>query len=284
MKLGLRILFVIPLLLLVILCIYPLFLRSGPSIRFDTNHCRLVRESSSEVVIECSKSVLYTSDGLYIQLLPERDGPNSVRLELAYSFNYNDEAILLTVFRSDNPRIEVALSPNRDYAGKYVIGWTLNLVVYEYVNGDFVFGDAKSIELKGDYPSSGWVIRLSQNQYVVNLQLYPITGSPPQEPQRPSWAPANDWFKTFNDLLNAVGQGLQAGVSIFISALSFLLNILQYLPLIIPLHIIAAFIDSPERGVSAINFYVSLGRRLIDLVVKIVHAIISLLDAVTPFT
>lgn len=280
-----RILLIIPVLLLVILCIYPLFLRSGPSIKFDTKHCRLVREGSDQIVIECSPGVLYTSDGLYLGVLPERGGFNSVRFELAYSFNYNGVAILVTVFRSDTPRVEVVLPPNREYAGKYVVGWTLNLVAHEYdaVHDKFVYGDARSISLGGDYPQTGWVVMLSQNQYIVYVQLYPVTGTPPQQ-QKQSWGPANDWFKTFNDLLSAAGQGLSAGVSIFISAMSFLLNILQYLPLIIPLHIIAAFIDSPERGVSAINFYVSLGRKLIDLVVKIVHAIISLLDAVTPFT
>lgn len=279
------ILLIIPVLLLVILCVYSVFLRSGPSIKFDVDHCRLVRESSSEVVIECSKSVLYTSDGLYLGLLPERDGPNSVRLELAYSFNYNDEAILLTIFRSDNPRIEVAL-PLRDYGGRYVVGWTLNVVAHEYdaAQDRFVYGDTRSITLEGDYPQTGWVVMLSQNQYVTYVQLYPKTGTPPQQQQKPSWGPANDWFKTFNDLLNAIGQGLSAGVSIFTSALSFLLSILQYLPLIIPLHIISAFIDSPTKGVEVINFYLSMGRKLIDLVVKIVHAIISLLDAVTPFT
>lgn len=276
-----KILLVIPVLLLVILCIYPVFLRSNSTVKFDTNYCRLVSESSSQVVIECSPSVLYTSDGLFLQALPGEF--NSVRFELVYSFNYNDVGILVTVFRSDKPRAEIVLPPHREYAGKYVAGWTLNLVVYEFFNGKFVYGDAKSITFQGDYPPSGWVVPLTQNQYIVNVQLFPVAGTPPQQ-QKPSWGPANDWFSTFNDLLNSVGKGLQAGVSIFVSALSFLLSILQYLPLIMGLHIVTAFIDSPERGVSAINFYLSLGRKLIDVVVQIVHVIVSLLDAVTPFT
>lgn len=278
-KLGI-LLFILVVLLFVLL--YPL--RSGPQIRFDADHCRLVREKDSQVVVECRLDVLYTRSGLYVSLSPDF-GFNSVRFELTHSIYYNDAAILVTLFRDDNnPRIEVVLPTGRDYGGKYVTAWNLNIGLYEYVNGTWVYGDSKSLTLS-DYPPGGWVITLSPNQYITLVELWASTGIPPQQQQqKPSWGPANDWFRLLNDVLNAVGQGFQAGVSIFVSSLSFLLSILQYLPIIIPLHIVTAFIDSPERGVSAINFYVSLGRKLIDLVVKIAHAIVSLLDAITPFT
>lgn len=273
--------------LLLLVLLFPIFsVRSSSIVKFDVNNCRLVKDSSAEVVVECSPHVLYSRDGLFIGIKPDDAyvrGLNSLRFELVYSLNYNDVGILVTLFRGDSPRIEIVLPTNRDYAGKYVVGWSLSVVLFEYFNNKFVHGDAKTISLTGDYPPSGWVVSLPHSQYFGFVQLYPQTGSPSQQ-QKQSWAPANDWFKTFNDLLNSVGQGLSAGVSIFITALSFLVNILQYLPIIIPLHIVAAFIDSPERGVSAINFYISLGRKLIDLVVKLIHAIVSLIDAVTPFT
>ena len=274
------VLLIIPVFLLLILFIYPVFLRSAPSIKFDANYCGVVGEGGGRVEIECSPAVLYTKDGLFLGVLPEKGGFNVVRLELS------GDSILITLFRDDvNPRIEVALPPERDYGGRRVSGWTLNYVVYEYLPGQdrFVYGRSKSLTLKEDYPSNGWVVTLSQNQYPVFVQLYPSLESSPQS-KKPIWDRAKEWWDRFNELLNSVVQGLQAGLSVFVSALSFLLSILQYLPLIIPLHIIGAFIDSPEAGISAISFYISLGRKLIDLVIKVVHVLVSLFDAITPFT
>lgn len=276
------VLLIIPVFLLLILFIYPVFLRSAPSIKFDANYCGVVGEGGGRVEIECSPAVLYTKDGLFLGVLPEKGGFNVVRLELS-----SGDSILIALFRDDgNPRIEIVLPPGRDYGGRRVSGWTLNYVVYEYIadRDRFVYGRSKSLTLKEDYPPSGWVVQLSQNQYPVFVQLYPSLESPSPQSQKPVWDRVKEWWDRFNELLNSVVQGLQAGLSIFTNALLFLLNILQYLPLIIPVHIIGAFIDSPERGLSAINFYISLGRKLIDLVIKVVHVLVSLFDAITPLT
>ena len=105
-----------------------------------------------------------------------------------------------------------------------------------------------------------------------------------EQKQKEKWAKADDWWNTLTQLLDAIGKSLEAGLSIFHQAMAFLFSILQYLPVIIPLHVIAAFTESPEKGVSVINFYVSLGKKLVDLVIKVLHALISLFDAITPFT
>jgi len=283
MKLRWKILLIIP---LVFLLIYPLLLRSESTVGLDANNCRVVREAYGQLVIDCSPSVLYTSSGLFIGLVPEEahaNGYNSVRFEEAYSLNYNENSILVTIFHDDNPHIEVILPPNKNYGGNYVVGWTLDVTIYEYDSAinQMVYSDDRTISLTGDYPQNGWIVTLNQNQYPVYFQLYPVTGQPPKP--KPTWNPANDWFNFFNNLINTVSQGLDIAISIFTTVISYLLQIIPYIAIIIPLHIIFAFANSPTEGIAVINFYIGLARKLLDLVIQVVQVIVSLLDAIIPF-
>jgi hypothetical protein len=210
---------------------------------------------------------------------------NKVILERYYSL-FAGGWRLSAQFTNDNQHpnggsVEVNLPLGYDYGGLNIIGWNLTVVWY-YSNG--------SLEIKNHILNTTscpnlhcWTFRDNARPYIV--QLKPILTNNPAEipqPQPPAWSDVSGWFNYLSYLAGKFAEWVGVALQIILTALSYLLSILPYLAFIIPLHIIGGFVQGIDKGIGVINFYIGLGRKIFDLFIKVVHAILELIDNILP--
>jgi hypothetical protein len=106
--------------------------------------------------------------------------------------------------------------------------------------------------------------------------------SPEENWNPPEWWDILGWIEYLLRLLGVFVKGLGTGIYIVALMILQLLTLTPYLTLIIPLHIISAFIYSPMEGIKTIRFYLELGRKLYDLFIKVVQAIAQFVQAIKP--
>jgi hypothetical protein len=184
--------------------------------------------------------------------------------------------IVIIVLSTGRNSIIVNLPPMREYVGQRVDAW--NLTYYYYINNSVAMSNI--VLSFNSWSTKGWEIPIDFP--ITQLILKPANLSYVATPSLPAWSDIAGWVNFFLYLLSEVAKAIPTALSIFANAVMYLLQISPFLLLIIPLHIIFSFIEDPARGVSTINFYVSLARKFIDLLVKIAHAIIDLIGHVIP--
>jgi hypothetical protein len=186
--------------------------------------------------------------------------------------------IIIVVLVADyENKIVVNLPPMKDYAGVSVNAW--NLTFYYDINTSIA--SSNIILTANSWSTKGWEIPVDFP--ITQVILTPASNVVNPAPSIPSWNDFLGWFNFLLYLLNKVAEAMPTALSIFANAVVYLLQIAQLLLLIIPLHIIFSFVEDPQRGVSTINFYISLARKIIDLLVQLIHAIIDFIGHVIPF-
>jgi len=252
---------------------------------YNSQYCEFDIVYSTYVILICRFDILRTDNGLALYIDVNQTNFNKVILERYYSL-LSGGWFLSAEFTNDNQHpnggsVEVNLPLGYDYGGLNIIGWNLTVVWY-YSNG--------SLEIKNHILNQSscpnmhcWTFRDNARPYIV--QLKPILTQNPAEipaPQPPAWNDVSGWFNYLSYLAGKFADWVGVALQIIISAMSYLLSILPYLAFIIPLHIIGGFIQGIDKGVAVINFYVGLGRRIFDLFIKVVQAILELIDNLIP--
>jgi hypothetical protein len=252
----------------------------------DYDYCSVISEFAGELVIECKEDVLFTQYGLFLDI-PQDAGYNSVSFVRGYDVNDFSTVILISFYHKDNGEFIVKLPPLRTYAGQTVMGWNLTIFYYYYYNDTWYIQETDKVLMTDSWSQTGWYWTHG-DMIPASIRLKPITaenlngsGVSPSNP--PAWNDFLGWINYLIYLLIQVGTGMGVALSVFVSAVGFLLQIAPYVLMIIPLHVLTSFMESPEKGISAINFYISVGRKIIDLMIKIIHAIVSIIDAIIPF-
>jgi hypothetical protein len=252
---------------------------------YNSQYCEFDLVYPNYVVLICRFDILRTDNGMALYIDVNETSFNKVILERYYSL-FAGGWRLSAQFTNDNQHpnggsVEVNLPLGYDYGGLNIIGWNLTVVWY-YSNG--------SLEIKNHILNTTscpnlhcWTFRDNARPYII--QLKPIlTDNPAQvpPPQPPAWSDVTGWFNYLAYLGGKFAEYVGVALQMIISAMTYLLSILPYLGFVIPLHIIGGFIQGIDKGVAAINFYVGLGRRIFDLFIKVVQAILKLLDNLIP--
>jgi hypothetical protein len=230
-----------------------------------------------EVVFWCSEDVLFSDYGLYISI-PIEYNFTAVRFFRSYDLTKLRWVIIIIVNRFSTS-IFVNLPVGREYAGIKVSAW--NLTFYYEVNNSYAMSNI--ILTPTSWETTKWEIPVDFTIVQVELKPANMSNIVIPAPSLPEWHDVGGWANFLVYLVSEVGKAIPTALSIFANAVMYLLQISPFLLLIIPLHIVFSFIEDPSRGISTINFYVSLARKFIDLLVKIAHAIVDLIGHIIPF-
>jgi len=252
---------------------------------YNSQYCEFDLVYSNYVVLICRFDVLRTDNGMALYIDVNQTSFNKVILERYYSL-FAGGWRLSAQFTNDNQypnggSVQVNLPLGYDYGGLPIIGWNLT-VVWIYSNG--------SLEIKNHILNQSSCPNMYCRSYRDNarpyvIQLKPILTENPAEipaPQPPAWNDVSGWFNYLAYLGGKFAEWVGVALQIIVSAMSYLLSILPYLVFVIPLHIIGGFLQGIDKGIGTINFYIGLGRRIFDLFMKVVQAILELLDNILP--
>lgn len=260
-------------LVFLIIFLFSLIPLNAQDIVYNSNYCTLY-EREGGILLECSEEVLLTPDGLEVQFASYNVSfnffrvirgvdPNGNRVILVDAYNYEGESTTV-----------INLPANTIYAGVYVTEWSVNIIYYN-PNLDLIYRYTNIITKYWEFKTGNTKILY----FSIKPVYVPLT---PTETQLPPWYDIGGWIKYLGYLVSVIGQASGIALMILAYAIDFI-KILPYLLLIVPLHIIASFIHSPVSGVKTINFYISLGRRILDILIKIIHAIIDIIGHAIPF-
>ena len=261
------------LILLVFLFLTPLFVTAS-TLNVDYDYCSVTQLEA--IYISCREEYLF-SPYLWIDVFP---GVNYVVIQRSLTIGgFRIQIILNNVSES---KFYVRLPPLREYAGKTVIAWNLTVFYWYEYNGTGYIQEANYILKPESWSQSGWEWSFG-DMYVIAIRLIPITSEQPVEAPSPS--SPTDWLGWFNFLvymLTQVGRAIPPALSVLAVSISYLVQIAPLLLVIIPLHILASFIYDPVEGVKTLNFYIGLARKIIDLLIRALHALIDLIGHLIP--
>jgi hypothetical protein len=267
-----------PLALILLVFLIPLFVTvQASTLNVDYDYCSVTWLEA--IYIACREEYLF-NPYLWLDVFP---GVKRVIIQRSMATRGFKVQVILSN-GTETGLFTVRLPPLRDYAGKTVIAWNLTVFYWYEHNGAGHIQEANYILKPESWSQTGWEWGFG-DMYVIAIRLRPITqdsASPPEVPEVPNWSDFWGWVNFFIYLLGEVAKAIPTAISIFVHAVAYLVQISPFLLVIIPLHILFAFIEDPTKGVQAINFYIGLGRRLIDLLIKIVQAIVSIIDAIIP--
>jgi hypothetical protein len=264
-------------LLILLVFLFPLIVLQASGINVDYDYCSVTQLDA--IYITCRESYLFTDYGLWLDVFP---GVDYVVIQRVASLDGFKIQIILN--NASRHRFYVRLPPLREYDGKLVVGWNLTVFYWVVYNGTGYIQEANYILKPEGWSQVGWEWAFG-DMYVIAIRLRPITQEttpPSQPPPVPSWSDWLGWLNFLVYILNEVAKAVPIAISVFVNAVAYLIQISPFLLVIIPLHILLAFVHDPVEGVKAIGFYIGLGRKLIDLLVKIVQAIVSIIDALIP--
>jgi hypothetical protein len=249
-------------------------------LNIDYDYCS-VQNQPHMIYIECREEYLFGEYGLWFDLFP---GVSRVIIHRVLTIGGLRVGIILSN-DTETGRFTVRLPPYRDYAGRTVIAWNLTVFYWYVHNGTGYIQEANYILRPETWSQAGWEWTFGE-LLVIGIRLRPITQDTPSQPSEPppvpSWNDFWGWINFLMYLLSEVAKAIPTAISVFINAVAYLVQIAPFLLVIIPLHILFSFIEDPAKGIEAINFYISLGRKLIDLLIKIVQTIVSIIDAIIP--
>jgi hypothetical protein len=187
--------------------------------------------------------------------------------------------IIVILVANYGNKIVINLPIMRDYAGVRVDAW--NLTYYYDINNSIA--ESNMILTPSSWGATKWEIPTSFPITQLILKPANMSSIVAPAPSLPEWHDVGGWVNFFLYLLNEVAKAIPTALGIFTSAVMYLLQISPFLLFMIPMHILLAFIEDPAKGLNTINFYISLARKIIDLLVKIVHAIVDLIGHIIPF-
>jgi hypothetical protein len=119
--------------------------------------------------------------------------------------------------------------------------------------------------------------------HVIAIRLRPITADQPIEaPSPPSPTDWLGWFNFLVYLLTQIARAIPPALSVLAVSITYLVQIAPFLAMIIPLHILASFVYDPVVGVKTLSFYIELAKKIIDLLLRALHALIDLIGHLIP--
>jgi hypothetical protein len=252
---------------------------------YNSQYCEFDLVLSNYVVLICNFDILITDNGMALYIDVNQTSFNKVILERYYSL-FAGGWRLSAQFTNDNQHpnggsVEINLPLGYDYGSLNIIGWNLTIVWY-YSNGTLEIRN-HVLNLTSCPNMHCWSFRDNARPYIVQLKpiLTQNIAEVPQ-PQPPAWNDISGWFNYLTYLAGRFAEWVGVALRILVTAVSYLLSIVPYLGFIVGLHIIGGFVQGIDKGVAVINFYISLGRRLFDLFIKVVQAILEIIDNILP--
>jgi hypothetical protein len=232
---------------------------------------------SESVIFECPAGLIHSG----IVVTVNSTAYNA--LYVSYSENTGNITIVFYTWRGGNfdYYVEVYVPGNRRYAGRLAGDIQLELWEYDPVSNYTVY---RRVTYTSQYKMyREWYIRV----YRVRLLALPYVSLPPPPPgeeiRLPEWYDIPGWIALLIRVLITVARGLSSGLHVVALMIYYFVSVLPYIIAFIPVHIIFAFIHSPENGLKTIRFYLDIGRKIVDMFMKIVHVIISAVSAIIPF-
>jgi len=261
--------------LIILVFLFPLFVVQASTLNVDYDYCSVTRLEA--IYISCREEYLF-SPYLWIDVFP---GVNYVVIQRSLTIGgFRIQIILNNVSES---KFYVRLPPLREYAGKTVIAWNLTVFYWYEYNGTGYIQEANYILKPESWSQAGWEWSFG-DMYVIAIRLRPITTDQPAEaPSPPSPTDWLGWFNFLIYLLVQVARAIPPALSVLAVSISYLLQIAPFLLVIIPLHILAAFVYDPIVGVKTLSFYIELAKKIIDLLIRALHALIDLIGHLIPF-
>jgi hypothetical protein len=218
-----------------------------------------------------------------------------------------DASNLVASFLLEHPR---CLTQCTVYVGNYTYGWIYiginengvaiflfsdsrpyDLVVagftkfsYSYIEVDYFVitlnlanGSRVDIEFASDTITS---IDVNLNDVRVNYITIRAISKISEREQPPPLSDIWGWLEYIKTLFYSLLELLRYGVYILVLAISYLAQLLQIFILGIVFSFIAVLVSNPMQLPAYISFLVGLGRRMIDIVLKIVHIAMKILHAI----
>ena len=251
---------------------------------YNARYCEIEINYPNYVILVCSFEILKQENGFSIYINTSETTFNKVIIERYYSlFSWSWKlSAQFTHDRShpDGGTVEINLPLWWDYGVSGISAWNLTI---------------GWIDSSGQYTFTNHIINESTcpdfhcqavktNLRPSIIQLKPITSqSPPvYAPKPPEWYDIQGWIAYLGYLVGILGQYVGAGLQVFLTVMGYFVQALPFILAIIPVHIIVSFIESPDKGVDTIHLYTSIGKKIVELFMKVVHAIIELIGAVKP--
>ena len=206
---------------------------------------------------------------------------NSVTISIDY---INDTTRVITVHFTDkdigitNYNIEPGY-----YGNTYVYGFAVYKLLYDAQKSEYY-------EREFNITGKGWDQYLSSFKF-VRFRIKAVTemiirqdyaGIEEEDWSPPDWWNFVGWIIYLARIMGVLVRGIATGMRLLAEMIIRLATLLPYLLMIIPLHIISAFIYSPTAGIDALRFYLDIARKIISLVIQVAHAVASVISNILP--
>jgi len=241
-----------------------------PSSFEHSSGCEVIRGSES-VIFECPSANLLS--GIVVAV-------NSTEYSGLYvSYSETTHNITIVFYKSERYSVEVYVQGGKEYFGRRVGDIQLELWEYDPANYTIYV----RVVYSSSYTASG-----SSPVYIYRVRLlalpYVTLPPPPGEDfTLPAWYDIPGWIALLIKVLATVAKPLASGLYLFALMIYYFANFIQYVAFFIPLHIVFSFIHSVESGLRTIKFYMDVGRKMVDLFVKVAHVLVSAISAILPF-
>jgi sensor histidine kinase YesM len=202
-----------------------------------------------------------------------------------YDFIYvsiNENAVVVYLFRGSKPGgADLLIGGYTRFSYSYIevdyFVITLNLA-----NGSRVDIEFASDTVRGEYVYLGGV----RVNYITIRAVARIAQREQPPPLSDPWG----WLEYVKTLFYSLFEFLRYGVYLLVLALSYMVMLIQVFVLSIVFSFIAVLVSNPLRLPAYISFLIGLGRKMIDILLKlahiamkIFHVIIDLIGHIIPF-
>jgi hypothetical protein len=182
----------------------------------------------------------------------------------------NENAVVIYLF-SDNRHYDLVIAGYTRFSYSYLE------VDYIIVTVNLANGSRVDIEFASDTITSKSV---NLNDVRVNYITIRAIARISEREQPPPLSDIWGWLEYVRTLFYNLLELLRYGVYILVLAISYLAQLVQVFILGILFSFIAVLVSNPLRLPEYISFLVGLGRRMIDIVLKIVHIAMKILHTI----
>ena len=165
---------------------------------------------------------------------------------------------------------------------------------YSYIEVDYIIvtlnlanGSRVDVEFSSDTVTSKYVnLDGVKVNYITIRAIAKISERDQPPPLSDPWG----WLEYIKELFYSLIEFLRYGVYLLVLAISYLAQLIQIFMLSIVFSLIAVLVSNPLKLPAYISFLIDLGRkmidillRLVDIAMKIFHAIIDIIGHIIPF-
>jgi len=249
-----------------------------PTPGYNPSYCRIWSNDVS-CIITCSLEGLADPSGLYVDNL-DLNHTYTLTIQRYYSIPDNAYRIHFILAPDSNPHISLDL-PFIQYTlpnGSVITpkGWALRITYYlnntYYQNWVYIYPE--------NYTS---YIPLPPGAVITDVMLKLTQPNPiATPPSIPDWWNIPGWLTYLSYVVKQVAEYFPVALQMIVIVGDIFLKLAETLIIVIPLSIIGALTVGIEEAFRVINFWFSLFKKLYELFMKVVHVIISLIQALKP--